>query len=380
MIKLKKARVSVAQARNLKYKKCKIEELSSLLLVCKSITSSLKLSQVLSLITAKSAEMMQAKASSLRLLNKTRKELQLKAFYGQGKKMHFLKGNLRVGESIAGRVVKSGKHYIIKNLYNDSRYKDMRMAKRQHLCSMLSVPLFERGRPFGVLSIYSQHRNFYDRSHADILAMFAAQAAIAISNAKLYEQTKVNYMDAIRFLSNALDAKDRYTLGHSERVAEIALNIAVKLGLTEAQKDAVQYASYLHDVGKVGVDSRTLSKPGALDKDEWEEVARHPMIGARLVSDIGILHNLVPTILHHHAHYAGGGYPDRNLKHHDIPIGARILAVADAYEAMVSDRPYRRALTHNCAIRELKRCAGKQFDPCIVTAFLKVINDGNLEN
>lgn len=348
-----------------------IEEFTAFYEVNKSITSTLKLSRVLDLITKKACQIVKAKGCSLRLLHINRKELVLKAHYGLNKRSHLRKGNIKIGESIAGRVLKENRPYIIKDLFKDPRYKHKFIAQKENLRSMLSVPLVEKGRTFGVLSIYSSIADYFHQDDATLLAMFASQAAISIFNARLYEKARANYLGAIRFLANALDAKDSYTAGHSGRVAGFALDIAQQLRLSELQKDALQYASYLHDLGKVSIDINILRKPSKLNSSEWKTIYTHPQIGAEIIINIEALSNLVPIILHHHARYAGGGYPDKDMKSKRIPIGSRILAVADAYEAMVSRRPYRKAYSQEHALRELKRCSGTQFDPQIINAFIK---------
>ena len=349
-----------------------VVEFSALYEVNKSITSTLKLSQVLTLITKKACQIMKAKGCSLRLLDKTKKELVLKAYYGLNKRSRLRKGNIKVGESIAGRVLKEKRYYIIKDLFKDTRYQHSSITRKENFRSLLSVPLMDKGKTLGVLSSYSQSTHFFNKQEAKLLSMLASQATVAIANARLYEQARANYIGAIRFLANALDAKDAYTIGHCERVAKIASAIAYQLRLSDLQKDALLYASYLHDLGKVSININILKKPGQLNMAEWKSIYRHPQVGAEIINSIETLSNLVPIILHHHARYAGGGYPDRNMKYERIPIGSRILAVADAYEAMVSHRPYRKALSKEKAYGELKRCSGTQFDPVVVQAFFKV--------
>ncbi|MBL7085464.1 MAG: HD domain-containing protein [Candidatus Omnitrophica bacterium] len=354
----------------------RLEEFAALYEVNKSITSTLKLPQVLNLITTKACQIMRAKGCSLRLLHKNRKELILEAHYGLNKRSHLRKGNIKIGESIAGRVLKEDRPFMSKDLFKDPRYQHSFIARKENLRSLLSVPLVERGKTFGVLSIYNSRPRSFHKEDSELLSMFASFASIAISNARLYEKAKANYLGAIRFLANALDAKDSYTAGHSERVAKIALEIACQLRLSELQKDALQYASYLHDLGKVTIDIATLRKPGRLTQLEWKSIYRHPQVGAEIISKIEALSTLVPIILYHHARYAGGGYPDENIKSDKIPISSRILAVADAFEAMVSHRPYQKAFSKEEARNELKRCSGMQFDPIVVNAFLKIQSPG----
>jgi putative nucleotidyltransferase with HDIG domain len=350
----------------------RIKEFNVLYEVNRTITSTLQLPQVLRLITKKACQIMKAKGCSLRLVHENKRELILQAHYGLNKRSHLRKGNIKIGKSIAGRVLKENRFYIIKDLFQESRYLYRFIAQRENLRSLLSVPLVVKGKAFGVLSIYSTFPNYFFKEDAKLLSIFAAQAAISISNARLYESSRINYLDAIRFLANALDAKDSFTVGHSEKVAKIALEIAQQLKLSQLQRDALQYAGYLHDLGKVCINTDTLRKPSKLNESEWRSIYRHPQVGAQIINNVQALSNLAPIILHHHARYAGGGYPDKNMKYERIPIGSRILAVADAFEAMVSSRPYRKALSKNEALQELKRCSGTQFDPTVVGAFLKL--------
>lgn len=346
-----------------------IEELSALYEVGKSITSTLNLDKVLSLITQKAARIMKGRACTLRLLHTNKKDLVLRASYGVNHHSHILK-KLKVGESVAGAVAKSGRPYIVNDLSHDKKYKYLHLAKKEGLCSLITVPLIERGRTIGVISIYSTKPHQYRREDIKLLSMFADQAAIAIENARLFEQVQSSYLNTIKTLTNIIDAKDNSTYGHSQRVMENALAIADELRLPQDQKEVLQYASFLHDIGKIGIDATILTKPRALSQEEWNKMVSHPKIGADIVHQIGFLSDLAPIILHHHERYAGGGYPNAKLKGDKIPLGARILAVADAYEAMISDRPYRRALTKQKAIEELKEASGTQFDPRVVKAFL----------
>lgn len=349
-----------------------IEELSALYEVGKSITSTLNLDKVLSLITQKATRIMKARACTLRLLHGNKQDLILRASYGVNHHSHILK-KLRVGESIAGMAAKTGKAYIVNDLYRDKRYKYLKLAKKEGFYSLLTVPLIEHLRIIGVISVYSSKPSQYRKDDIKLLSMFADQAAIAIENAKLFEQVQSSYLNTIRTLTNIIDAKDNSTYGHSERVMGNALSIAEELKLAPEQKEALQYASFLHDIGKIGIDASILTKPSQLTQEEWNKMIRHPKIGADIVYQIGFLSDLAPIILHHHEKYAGGGYPDANLKGENIPLGARILSVADAYEAMISDRPYRKALTKQKALEELKKASGVQFDPKVVKAFLRSI-------
>lgn len=180
------------------------------------------------------------------------------------------------------------------------------------------------------------------------------------------------FMKLIRVTVSALDAKSPWTRGHSERVSIFAENISREMALGEDDIKNLKLAGLLHDIGKLGTYDYLLEKPGALTKEEFEIVKRHPAEGVRILGDIKQLEDVIPFILFHHERLDGYGYP-HGMKGHDIPLGARILHVADSYDSMTSDRPYRPAPGRGYALSELKKHKGTQFDPLVVEAFLKVL-------
>ncbi|MBI2571729.1 MAG: response regulator [Candidatus Schekmanbacteria bacterium] len=185
------------------------------------------------------------------------------------------------------------------------------------------------------------------------------------------EQIKVLFINTINSLVLALEAKDNYTEGHSRRVTYFAVLIAQQLGLAEEEIRQLELAAMLHDIGKIGISEHVLLKPGPLSREEYQHIAQHPVIGARILAPIDMLYPTLGPIRHHHERFDGRGHPD-GLTGENIPLGARILMVADTYDAMTTTRPYRSARTHEEAIEELQHCSGTQFDPRIVEAFLKV--------
>ena len=187
-----------------------------------------------------------------------------------------------------------------------------------------------------------------------------------------YAETRELFLGTIQALSQAIDAKDGFTRGHADRVSRIAGAIARELGLSEKHIDEVELAGLLHDIGKIGVEDRVLMKPSRLDADEQELMRRHPIYGASILEPSAALRPLVPIVLHHHESFDGSGYP-AGLKGEEIPIGSRIMIVADAYEAMTSDRIYRKSIGHERAMEQLDKFKGVQFDPRIVRALHEVV-------
>lgn len=360
----------------------KIAALAAIYEVSKAVTSTLKLHTALGLITEKVTQIIGADVCSLRLLDDRREALTLAVSYGYNEQYMRAERVLKPGESLSGLAVQTREPVFCEDVQSDPRYAFPELAREEGLRSLLSVPLIDRGIPLGVLSVYTKRVHHFSPDEVKILAMFASQAAIAVVNARFFEELRRDYLDSIKALASALEAKDAYTRGHSEMVMEYSMAIAEELGLPEREKKNIHYASLLHDIGKIGISTDILQKPDKLTPEEWDIVMTHPKLGADIVERIGILHDLAPLILYHHEKYDGKGYPS-GLKDVEIPIGARILAVADAFQAMTSHRPYRAAMSRDEAKAELKRFSGTQFDPRIVKVFLKILEEeegkGSLE-
>jgi putative nucleotidyltransferase with HDIG domain len=181
-----------------------------------------------------------------------------------------------------------------------------------------------------------------------------------------------NILDAIKALAASVDAKDKYTYGHSERVAKNATDIARELGCSNESLDIIYTSALLHDIGKIGVSDYLLKKSGILRQTEWNKLQSHPELGMAILQNFNAIRKCLPAILHHHERFDGTGYP-AGLHGASIPLGARIIAVADAYDAMITKRPYRSTkITNQQALAELALCANKQFDPEVISAFLKI--------
>lgn len=200
------------------------------------------------------------------------------------------------------------------------------------------------------------------------ILLFFLPLLLARRSFELYTKMRKVYLDTIRALAAAIDAKDPYTKGHSERVADISVALAQELNLSGRDIESIEYTALLHDIGKIGIADNILGKNSSLTNKEFDKIKEHTVMGAKIIEPVDFLKNSYKAIYHHHEKYNGKGYPD-GIKSEKIPILARIIAVADAYDAMSSDRPYRKKLSHNKILRELEEQSGKQFDPEVVKAF-----------
>jgi len=247
------------------------------------------------------------------------------------------------------------------------------IIEKVKLSGIICMPLICKGKKVGLMIVCKKKgARSYDQSDIELVSILSSQAAIAIENARLFEDVQQAHFDSIKALAEALEVKDAYTRGHGDRLVKYAMAIAEKLGLSPQEREGVRYAAILHDIGKIGVREEVLNKPASLTPEEYEEMKTHPTKGAEIVKHIKSLKAVVSLVYHHQERYDGKGYP-AGLAGDQIPIGARIVAVLDAFDAMTSDRVYRRAPGYRRAIEELKCHAGTQFDPKVVEAFLEIV-------
>jgi putative nucleotidyltransferase with HDIG domain len=245
------------------------------------------------------------------------------------------------------------------------------------------VPIVGEAFDYGALYFGAQSDFSKPQERLSLLSSLVSQTRIALTNSKLYSDMKENYIRTIKALAIAVDAKDTYTHGHSENVMNIAEELSNELGLETRWIGCIRDAGLLHDIGKIGVPGYILNKTGTLTYEEFNGIMKtHSSLGANIVKDVPFLQNLYQLILYHHENYDGSGYPE-GLKGEEIPMGARIIHVADAFEAMTSNRPYRQSLGKTEAIKRLTLGSGKQFDPKVIDAFMRLarrkgwIVDGN---
>ncbi len=350
------------------------DEVSHLLMVTDAglaVTSTLHVKEVLEIITEKIVQGLSCEVGAILLLDPESKVLTIEASHGIGREMAETT-KLEMGHGISGWVAQHGEQVLVDDVDKDRRFAK-RSSERYYTGSLLSVSLKARGEVLGVVNVNKKERGeVFTKEDLNLLNGLAPQASVAIHNARLYDRVNKTYMNSMRALALAIDEKDHYTRTHSENVTTYATAIAREMNLSESEIEEIAQACQLHDLGKIGVHDYILNKPGKLTEEEWAEIKLHSLKGAEILEPLDFLKGVIELVKEHHERYDGKGYPDgRSGK--NIRLGARIMAVADTYDAMISERPYRKALSKDETINELKREKGKQFDPEVVEAFLRLL-------
>ncbi|MBI2104291.1 MAG: HD domain-containing protein [Candidatus Omnitrophica bacterium] len=355
----------------------KIEELESsrelarklLSRIGTAINSYEGIDNLLSLIIENSAAALGAEMGTLMLVDGEKQELYVKTMWSNNGQVVDPQLRIRLGDGIAGSVARQ--NHPTRAIAQPAALGFSKTGAEES--AILSVPLQLRDHPIGVLTVLRKGaaRPFTEDDEA-LLGSIGSQVAVAIENYRLNLDVERTYLETIMALALAVEAKDPYSAGHSKRVGFYATQIAEEMGLGEEILRTLNDAGILHDIGKIGIKDEILLKPGALTPDEQKIMQQHPVIGEAIVKPVRSLGKVVALVRHHHERYDGMGYP-AGLKGEAIPLGARILAVADTYDAMVTDRPYRKRLSVEETKREFKKGAGSQHDPAVVDALLRVL-------
>lgn len=347
------------------------KELRLLLEVSRIFNSSLDLVTVLNSVMDQVIDVMKAERGCI-MLPDEKGELRLVVARGLDR-TSIEAEDFAMSRNMVNQVASTGKSLISSNAMADPRFNAFGSISMHSIRSTLAVPMFSKGGVLGLIYVDNRIKSgVFKQKNVDLLEAIAAQAAIALENARLYEMKK----QIILVLSNAIEAKDAYTRGHIERVATYSLAIGHELGLTRDELGDLEICSFLHDAGKIGVPDEVLNKPGRLDDDERRRMEVHPALGESLVEPVDIPARVKAGIRQHQERYDGKGYPD-GLAGDEIHLFARIIAVADTWDAMTSNRPYRDALDREVALAEMRRSAGGQLDPAVVDAFLAILGRGD---
>jgi HD-GYP domain-containing protein (c-di-GMP phosphodiesterase class II) len=285
---------------------------------------------------------------------------------------------LKMGEGIAGWVAMHGEPLIVPNAVEDPRFfKNVDQASDFVTHNIICVPLRIKKDIIGVIQGINKREGEFTQDDLELFESFADQIAIALDNARLYEELNEMARKLVEGLSEAIEKRDSYSGGHPQRVLKICMAIAKYLPLSSEEKRQLTLAAILHDIGKVGITDHILSKNGMLTVEEMEIIREHPRAGAEIVGHIKQLRPIIPGIKYHHEHYDGSGYPE-GLQGEEIPLIARIIAVADTYDAIIHERSYQKGMSKSEAVAEITDNAGTQFDPNMVEAFAQALDNGDI--
>lgn len=363
-----------ATRRDVKELENRLRESETLLEIGVALAGTLDLSRVLELALHQAEELCRAETSSIWELDDESGELFFRVVRGKAA------GSIRdlrvpLGEGIVGDVALSGRPAIVNDVRSDSRWHGDSSAGFETR-AILAVPLVSRGRVIGVLQVLNpvEGSRFNDEDLRR-MRLFAGPVATAIENARLYAAQKRQFVETVTALAESIEKRDPYTGNHVRRVVCYSVLLGMEMGLDEAYLEHLQLAATLHDVGKIAMPDEILRKPSPLDEDEQAVMRRHPIDGEEIVSRIRDLRDVLPGIRSHHERLDGTGYPD-SLRDREIPLEPRIIAVADTFDAMTTERPYRRALPDSKAAEEIAAGAGTQFCPQVVAAFRHLYDRG----
>jgi putative nucleotidyltransferase with HDIG domain len=359
--------------------KQRARHLEHLIEINRNLTASLDFEDVLQSVMTTAVEFLHCESGSLLLVDEQTDELVFKVVVGPAGSQ-LLGVRLPLGVGIVGTVAREGKPQIVNDAKSDPRhYKGIDHQTTLQTDALLAVPLIAKDRVIGVLEVLNkQDRTPFNADDCAALTSLAIQSAIAVENARLYSDFRQAFTDTVAIIANAVEARDPYTHGHTNRVTRIAVEMARELNWSRERIEYLRIGALLHDIGKIGIADWILHKPESLTTDEYIKMQQHPVVGAQMLKGVTALRPVLPYILFHQERYDGNGYPF-GFAGDEIPVEGRLLAVADTFDAMTSDRPYRDALSEEEALAEIVRNRGTQFDPEMVDALIGVRKRGRLK-
>jgi len=358
--------------------KKEIEQTKTLLEISRILNSTLDAKTVRTNAMEAVVRLLDCGAGSLYLIDAERGELYFEVALSEvADKVKEIR--LKIGEGVAGWVAQTGESALIADIEKDPRWASKVDKKSKFRTkNMVTVPVQSKGKIIGVLqAINKREGEVFDQEDLKLMTSLAHQVAIALDNAFLYQEQRETFFQTAEALAVAIEKRDIYTGGHTKRVRDFSVAIAEEMGFKGEDRERLELAAILHDIGKIGIEDRILRKPGKLDDEEFAQMRSHPEQGYEILSHIKNLEKVIPGARYHHERPDGKGYP-RGLNDGQIPIIARIIAVADTWDAMTSDRPYRQALEETKAVSELWQNRGNQFAPESVEAFLRAYQKGKI--
>jgi HD-GYP domain-containing protein (c-di-GMP phosphodiesterase class II)/PAS domain-containing protein len=361
--------------------KIRLENLHSMRVIDTAIASSLDVHHILQVLMAQAISRLSVEAASIYLFNET--TLMLEYHDSQGIDLAtFSRTNIRLGDGIIGRVALEQRTICVEDLTKERTWIRP-IVITEGLKVYCGSPMVVKGKTRGVLEVFSKDKKFDDPEWIELLETLAGQAAIAIETTSLFSELRqANYGLALTYdttlegWSRALDLRDKETEGHTQRVTELTIKLAEMLGIKDKELVNIRRGALLHDIGKLGVPDQILFKEAPLDEQEMKIMKQHPLHAYNLLYPIAYLRPALDIPYGHHERWDGSGYP-QGLKGVDIPLAARIFAVVDVWDALISDRPYRKAWSHQKAFRYIREKAGIEFDPSVVDAFMLLMEEGS---
>lgn len=354
----------------------KVQDLSNLLEAFRQLNSNLNLKDVFQNILLQTALVVKAEAGTLWVVDKEKNSIIASAVYGPVSS-EILNVKMSIDEGIVGQVIQTGTAELIEDVTKHPNWAQRVDDSSQFITkSMITVPLIANNQILGALQLLNKKDvAFFNDEDIDLSITLANQSALALHNSQLYEEVQQMFLSMIKTLVKTLDARDPYTAGHSERVAKYSVWIGNQLNLGEQLTNELYKAALLHDIGKMGVPDEVLLKHGRLTDEEFTIIKQHTVIGSTILGNMEPKDSMVfaiQTARSHHEKMNGTGYPDQ-LQGTDIPFFARIVGVADAFDAMTTVRPYSKGMPPEQAAEELIRCKDTIFDAEVVDAFIAVL-------
>ena len=351
------------------------DRLSTIYKIGLAINSTMDIDRLFNLIVRSTTTTLDAQIGYIILYDKDQQALKVTNLIASGKLSAPQKAIKMKDTSVSTWVINNRQPLLIEDINQTpefDRFSELGYERKTLICA----PLMVMDEIIGTISVVNKTDNSQFYSYElEMLTTIAAQAAIAIKNATLYDEQQQTYLNTIQALVTAIEASDSYTKGHSERVTRYSVEIGRRFNLSTDRLQILERAAILHDIGKIGIDLSLLHKEGKLSAHDISELQLHPLIGMKILEPIDFLKDVRTCIGQHHERYDGLGYPN-HIKHTDQLIESRIIGVADAFDAMTSDRPYRKALSLEVAISELTENSGTQFDPAVVKIFIDILGEG----
>ncbi|SHK19503.1 HD domain-containing phosphohydrolase [Desulforamulus aeronauticus] len=352
------------------------EEVETLIEVGALLSSDLRVEELVEILMEQAALLVGAETGLLWLAGEQRQMTPMASYGLDGDAVGLL---LKQFASNIDSVTVRGKPIVVTTGSREGSglLENVGYALNYTVSSMVLLPLVSKGSRLGCLQLINKpDGSQFGNRDLRLCATFASQVAVIIDNRILFDKQEKLMISLIRALSSALDARDPYTKGHSERVSQLALLIAEKIEMEQEQQELLQQAALLHDVGKIGIRDSVLLDTGPLDEEKWQIMKSHPVIGAQIIQQIqpkSVMEKIYDGVMYHQEKYDGSGYPC-GLRGKEIPLVARIIAIADAFDAITSDRPYRKGKSPREALEEIRKCAGKHFDPQLAEVFLAIMS------